>query len=275
MNPILEHARCVEMGGRTLAGVRAQAKVILALMIRDAVAKFGHESLGFFWIIGEPMLLTAGVMVLWTLTRTGEGSAEVGVVPFALTGYSYITLWRHLVGRSIRPITHNSALFFLSRVKFIDVLLAGALLETVAIYAAFLIVYTPLTLLGFAPLMHDPLLSIGGFLLASWFGFAFGLVIAGISELSEAAERFIHPAMYITIPATGVFTMQAWLPAKAQKILSWSPLVNGCEMFRGGIFPADVPAQYSVLYLLGWCVVLTAIGLPFCNYAKRHAQFDG
>ncbi|MCI4677322.1 ABC transporter permease [Rhodoblastus acidophilus] len=274
MNAILNHMQNHGTLGQALSGFKAQAKVILALMVRDAVAKFGHESLGFFWIIGEPMTLTAGVMVMWSLSGSKE-AAEVGVVPFALTGYSHITLWRHLIGRSILGITRNAPLFYLSRVKFFDVLLAGALLEIVAIFAAFLIVYTPLTLLGYVPVMHDPLLSIGGFLLTGWFGFAFGLVIAGISELNETAERFIHPAMYITIPATGIFTMQYWLPAKAQKVLAWSPLVNSMEMFRGGIFPPTMPVQYDVPYVIAWCVALTAIGVPFCNYAQRHANLDG
>lgn len=257
-----------------LGGWRAQRRVIEALMIRDALSRFGHESLGFFWIIAEPMLLTAGVMVLWSITRFGHGVLLGGVIPFALTGYTYITLWRHIIARSTRPLQHNSALFYLRRVRLIDVLIAAAALETVAIFAAFLIVYIPLALFGLAPLVHDPLLSIGGYLLSAWFGFGFGLIIAGLSELDEAVERFVQPAMYLTLPATGVFTMQYWLPGKAQKILAWSPLVNGVEMFRGGLLSPETPAQYSVLYLVGWCVALTAIGLPFCHYTQRHAQFD-
>lgn len=257
-----------------LAGLRAQIRVIKALMIRDALSRFGHGSLGFFWIIAEPMLLTAGVMVLWSITRFGHGLLLGGVIPFALTGYTFITLWRHLVGRSTRPVRNNASLFYLRRVRLIDVLIASALLETVAIFAAFVIVYIPFALFDLVPLVHDPLLSIGGYLLSAWFGFGFGLIIAGLSELDEAVERFVQPAMYLTLPGTGVFTMQYWLPGKAQKILAWSPLVNGIEMFRGGILSPETPAQYSVVYLVVWCVALTAIGLPFCHYTQRHAQFD-
>lgn len=273
MNAILRYIQFDDPERLWLRGLRAQAQVIGALMLRDAVARYGHENLGFFWIIGEPMLLTAGVMGLWTLTGQEHGPS-IGVVPMALTGYSYITLWRHLVSRAIRGLTHNASLLFLGRVKFFDVLLAGALLEIVAIFAAFLLVYAPLTLLGIAPVMHDPLLTIGGWLLAGWFGFAFSLVITGISELSEAAEKFIHPLMYLTIPATGVFFMLDWLPPEGRKILAWSPLVSGIEMFRGGIFPPDTPVHYDVLYLLGWCIGLTAVGLPFCHYAQRHVRIN-
>jgi capsular polysaccharide transport system permease protein len=271
MSLLRDHLVSYDPDGATWTGLRKQAKVVGALMLRDTIARHGHENIGFFWVVGEPMLLTFGVMIMWGMTGQGHGG-EIGVIPFALTGYSYITLWRHLVSRSIRPITRNAALFYLRPVRFFDTLIAGALLEIVGIFAAFLIVYTPFTLLGLAPVMHDPLLSVGGYLLLGWFGFAFGLILVAVSELSEAAEKFIAPTMYITMPLTGTFTMMDWLPGKAQKILIWSPLVSGIEMFRGGIFSEDVPVYYDVGYLVTCCVVLTALGLPLCRYAQRHVQ---
>ena len=271
MNALLKFIESDEDARTWSRGVHIQARVVMALMLRDAMARYGHENLGFFWVIGEPMLLTAGVMILWTLTGQSHG-ASIGVAPFALTGYSYITMWRHLVGRGTRGISRNASLFFLNRVKFFDVLLAGALLEIVAIFAAFLLVYMPLALLGLAPVVHDPLLSIAGWLLAGWFGFAFSLVLVGISEFFEASEKFIQPLMYLTIPATGVFFMLDWLPPQGQNVLKWSPLVSGIEMFRGGIFPPDIPIHYDAVYLLCWCVGLTAVGLPMCHYAQKHIQ---
>ena len=257
--------------GKTWSGLPRQARVVHALILRDAVARHGHENIGFFWVVGAPMLLTAGVMLMWSMTGQGHGG-EIGVVPFALTGYSYITLWRHLVGRSVRAITLNASLLYLSPVRFFDILIAGALLEVVSILTAFLVVYIPLALLGFAPVMHDPLLSLGGFFLLGWFGFSFGLILLALSEFSEAADKFIQPAMYITLPLTGAFTMMDWLPAKAQQILIWSPLVTGIEMFRGGLFSPDVQVYYNLPYTLGCCFILTAIGLPLCLYAQRHVQ---
>ena len=271
MNWLYRHAHSSDTAGRTWPGLRSQIRVVGALMLRDAVARHGHENVGFFWVVGEPMLLTAGVMLMWTFSGQGH-SGDIGVVPFALTGYSYITLWRHLINRSTRAFSRNAPLLYLSPVHFFDILVAGALLEIVSVFTAFSVVYTPLMLLGFVPVVHDPLLSISGYLLLGWFGFAFGLIIVAWSELSEAAEKFIQPTMYITIPATGVFTMMDWLPGQAQKFLIWSPLVSGIEMFRGGIFSTDIPVHYNAPYLIAVNFVLTAIGLPLCRYAQRHVQ---
>ena len=257
---------------KTFPGLLSQFRVISALMLRDAVSRFGHEGIGFFWVVGEPMLLTAGVMLMWTLAGTTHGNGDIGVVPFALTGYSYITLWRHIVSRAVRGLTRNSSLLYLNQVLGFDIIFAGCLLETVAILTAFTVVYLPLALLGYVPIAHDPLLSLAGYFLMAWFAFGFGLIILAISELSETADRFIQPLMYITIPATGIFTMMDWLPAKAQEVLIWSPLVSGIEMVRGGIFPEDQPVHYDVLFLAESAFVLTAIGLPAVLYAQRHVQ---
>lgn len=256
---------------QVLIGAKKQVKVIGALALRNAMAHNGHENLGFFWVVAEPMILTAGVMLMWTITGNNHGG-EVGVVPFALTGYTYITLWRHVVARSIRAMTTNSALVYHRTIKFIDVIVANAALETVAVFAAFAVVYTPLMLLGYAPVAHDPLLSLGGYLLLAWFSFSFGLILLAISESFEGLDRLVPSAMYITLPFTGVFTMMDWLPSKAQKILIWSPLVTGIEMFRGGIFSADIPVHYDIWYVVLWCLGLTAVGLPLCDYVQRRVQ---
>jgi len=252
-------------------GSRVQVRIVAALMIRDAMGRFGHENLGFFWVIGEPLLLTCGVMALWTLTHQGHG-AGVSVVPFALTGYSMLTMWRMIVFKSMHGMRRSATLIFHTNVKFFDILLARSLLETIGILAAFLVAYLPLWLLGFVPTLNDPLALFIGWLMTAWFSFGFGLIIAALTELSDALERFIHPAMYLTLPITGAFYLVDWMPARIRDILLYSPLVHGSEMFRSGVFPPDVVTIYDPWYLLTWCIVMTGIGLPLVSYAQRHVQ---
>jgi capsular polysaccharide transport system permease protein len=256
-----------------VGSLRVQARIIGALMVREAMSRYGHESLGFFWLMGEPLLLTCGVTVLWTLTGQTHGFG-IDVIPFALSGYTMITLWRSLVFRSLHAMRQNVGLVFHSNVKFFDILAARALLDTIGILTAFFIAYVPLTALGFMEPMYDPMLLFGAWFLTAWFSFGVALILAGISELSEAAERFVHPIMYITIPVTGTFYMVYWLPEKVRDIALWSPLVHGSEMFRAGLFRPDVPTQWDAMYLLWWCMALTAIGLPITFYAQRHVRLE-
>jgi len=242
-------------------------------MIREAMSRYGHQSLGFFWLMGEPLLLTCGVTALWTMTRQTHGYG-VDVIPFALTGYSMITLWRQVVFRSMRAMHHNVGLVFHANVRFFDILVARGLLETIGILAAFFIAYVPLALFGFMEPIRDPLLLFGGWFMTAWFSFGVGLIVSSLTEISDAVERFIHPIMYITIPVTGTFYMVYWLPEKVRYIALWSPLVHGSEMFRAGVLPADVPTEFNAMFLFWCCLGLTAVGLPAVLYAQRHVRFE-
>ncbi len=242
-------------------------------MIREALGRFGHENLGFFWIIGEPMLLTCGVMAMWSLAGIDKGHG-VGVIPFALTGYSMITLWRHLTSGSVRALRASTPLLFHRKIRVLDILMARATLECVGGLAAFLISYTIFNLLGYVETMDDPLLALSAWLLMTWFSFAFSLIVAGITEIWEMTGHFIGPALYLTLPITGAFYMVHWLPETAQQVVKWSPLVQPFEMFRAGMFGSHVPTEWSAPYLIIWCLFLTGIGLPLLEKAQRHIQLQ-
>ncbi len=256
-----------------LVSLRVNLRVLGALMLREASARYGHENIGFFWLMGEPLFLALGVMVMWSLTGHAHGRG-VGLVPFVLSGYSVLTLWRHIISQAVHALRHNADLMFHRNVRAFDILFARVLLEMAGILTAFFIAYVPLVLLGAMEPIRDPLILIGAWVLMTWFSFSFGLIITSLTELSEAAEHFVQPIMYISLPLTGAFTMQYWLPSKARYFLSWSPLVNVQEMFRGGLFPVDVQTEWDAPYLLLWCVVLTGIGLPLVRWAQRHVRMN-
>lgn len=249
-----------------------QRRVVVALMIREALARFGRDNLGFFWIIGEPMILTTGVMIMWSMTGMTHGHGGMSVIPFALTAYSLLTLWRHISQGSIKVMRHNAGLLFHRNVRTLDILIARTALESVGGLAAFFIAYLPYNLLGYVDTMEDPLLVIGAWLLMTWFAFAFGLIVSALSELSEAVEQFVPPILYITLPLTGAFYMVHWLPVSLQ-IVKWSPLVQFFEMMRCGMFGSTVPTEWDAGYLALWCLALTAVGLPLVHVAQRHIRF--
>lgn len=255
------------------AAFRVNLRVLGALMLREASARYGHENIGFFWVMAEPLFLALGVMVMWSMTGHAHGQG-VGLVPFVLSGYTGLTLWRHTVAQAVHGLQRNAGLLFHRNVRAFDVLFAGAMLEMAGILTAFFIAYLPLALAGAIEPMRDLLVLLGAWILTAWFSFGVGLIITSLTELSEAAEHFVQPVMYLTLPVSGAFTMQYWLPDKARQILSWSPLVNTQEMFRGGLFPADVPAEWDAVYVLLWCVVLTAIGLPLVREAQHHVRLE-
>lgn len=249
-----------------------QMRVIGALMIREALGRFGHENLGFFWIIGEPIVMTCGVMIMWTVAGIEKGHDGIGIIPFALSGYSLLTMWRHISGHSANALRHSAALLFHRNIRLLDVLIASAVLQSVGGLSAFFITYLVFNTLGYIDTLEDPLLVVSAWLLFTWFAFGFSLIVAGLTEMIEPLAHFIPPILYVSLPFTGAFYMIHWMPASIQGILWWSPLVQFFEMFRAGMFGSRVPTEWSVPYLMIWGVALTSIGLPVVKKAQDHVM---
>ena len=250
-----------------------QVRVVHALALRELMTRFGRHSFGFFWVMGEPLILALCVMCAW-MVGGHELKGNVGIVPFVLSGYTLLTMWRHTVFRSINCFRHNSGLMFHRNVHYFDSLIARELLEIGGAGIAFWVAYTPFYLLGIMDPIYDPGQVVGGWLLLGWVGFSVGIVLAGLSEMSEFVEKFVQPFMYVTLPLTGMFFMVSWLPDRMGKVVMYSPVANCFEMFRGGLLGHNVTAYWDVAYTMKCCLVITAIGLYVVRKARHHIRID-
>jgi capsular polysaccharide transport system permease protein len=250
-----------------------QVRVIKALMIREAMARYGREGLGFFWLIGEPMILSSGVMLIWSLAG-GHGHGDAPMAAMALSGYATLTLMRHVVSRSVHKFRHSTALMFHRQIKFIDALLATTLLESMGVLTSFLISYMILYLFDLVTPIRDPLLMFGAWMLWTWHMFALGLIIACLTEMSDWLEYFVQPVMYFMLPISGTFYLVNWFTPEFRYYLSWSTQVNVNEMFRESFFAADFIMYWDVWYLIWTALGATAIGLFLLDYAKLAVRYE-
>src|ERR1700742_4601347 len=116
--------------------ISKQLSVLQALMIRDMRGRFGRNHLGFVWTILEPMILCAGVMLVWSMIK--ESSIHgIPIVAFVLTGYMPLTLWRHLTGPLVKILRNNSGMLYHRPISHVDILLARCVLEFLSTTVAF------------------------------------------------------------------------------------------------------------------------------------------
>jgi capsular polysaccharide transport system permease protein len=139
---------------------------------------------------------------------------------------------------------------------------------------AFFVAYIPLYLLNFVDPLADPLLLVGAWLLLTWFSFGAGLIIAAFAEMSDIAEHFIQPFLYLTLPITGTFFLVDWLPKKYQDLSYYSPLIGINEMFRNGFWGDAIPTYWSLDAILAWCIPLTAIGFFLAGKSRTRIRFE-
>ncbi|WP_066586115.1 ABC transporter permease [Sphingomonas pruni] len=253
--------------------IRLKMRVINALFIRELMARFGHSNLGFLWQVLEPLVLALGVMASWSLIY-GERNHGVRVIPLVLTGYTYLTLWRHMTARLSNSFRQASGLLFHRSVKPIDILIARGMLESIGVLMAFFAAYIPLALLGIIDPVDDYLVLLGAWTLICFLTFGVALIITGVTHLSETIERFVQPVMYLILPLTGVFYMVYWLPPAAREVVVLSPLVQACEMYRAGLFGHAMPTFWDPWYILLWGIGANALGWVLVLKAQKHIEME-
>lgn len=239
---------------------KIQLRVIYALLMREIITRYGRHNIGFAWLFVEPMMFTLGVAMLWHFLKDAHG-ANYPIIPFAITGYSTILMWRNSANRVGNAVEANIGLLYHKNVKVIDVFLARILLESIGATISFTVLMIFFIMIGEIGLPHNFLLIIYGWILLFWFTVSLSLVIGSIFQLSEVLDRLWHAITYLLFPVSGAGFFVHWLPIGVQDILLYLPMVHSTEMLRHGYYGNLVPTYENPLYLIWFNISLSFLGL--------------
>jgi capsular polysaccharide transport system permease protein len=254
-----------------LAGLTVNLRVLHALLLREVITRFGRHNIGVLWLVGEPMLFTIAVALLWYGMGFQHGSS-LPIGAFAVTGYSSILMWRNTVGRCNSAVLQNTGLLFHRSVKVLDILLCRIVLECSAAICSFFILSLALVATGWVSPPEDWLKMVFGLLLLAWFSACLGLAIGAAASLSEITDRIWHPVSYIMLPLSGAVYMVSWLPPSTQEFVLFFPMVHCLELIREGFFGTAITAHYDLAYVMKFCLSLNLLGLLLVRVASRRAE---
>ena len=248
-----------------------QRRVIWALLMREAITRFGRENLGVLWLILEPMMFTLGVATLWSAAGMSHGSS-IPIVAFAITGYSSVLMWRNTVSRCNSGVQQNLNLLYHRNVKVIDVFVTRIVLEMAGATASFIVLAVFFTTIEWIQPPNDLLKVIGGWLMLAWFGSALAILVGAATAYSEMVERIWHPLAYLLFPLSGAAFMVDWLPKAGQQVVLLLPMVHGVELIRDGYFGSQVRTHYDMAYMAVVNLLLTLSGLWVLRDAGLRAE---
>lgn len=248
-------------------------RIVGALTMREMNTRFGREGLGFAWVIGEPLIFCFGIMILWTLTKPAYEHG-IRIAPFVMTGYMSLILLRHMISSLSSALQANQGLLYHRNISSIHIFSARVLLELGGTTAAFMVVYFVLLSLGQVSMPSNYLLLYGGWLILTFIGVGFALVLAGLAMRYEAFERVIGLIAYLLVPLSGAFVMAAWLPPEYRRVLLYIPFVHGIEMIRAGVFSEFTETHYSIVYAITFGAIFNIIGLILIAGARDRLSGD-
>lgn len=254
-----------------LGSLKIQLRVIVALLMREAITRYGRHNIGFMWLFIEPMLFTTGVTLLWTLTRNTHGS-RLPIIAFAVTGYSSVLLWRNAVSRCVKAIEPNTSLLYHRNVKVLDLFLARAFLEILGASMSLITLMLVLIYFGWMELPVDVLMMIAAWFLLAWFAISLAMIVGALTDKSEAAARAWTTVSYLMFPFSGAVFMVDWLPKAAQDIVLWFPMVHATEMLRHGYFGGVMRTYEDPAYMIVVNLIMSLIGLSLVRRASNRVE---
>lgn len=254
--------------GEFFRSIAVERRVVHALLMREILTRFGRHNIGFLWLFVEPTLFTLGVTALWTLGKAFHGST-LPIAAFALTGYSAVLLWRNMPGRTIASVGPNLALMYHRNVKVIDIFLARLLLEAFGATASFVGLSAVFIAVNMIAPPENLLQVAGGWLMLAWFGLSLAIFLGALSEEYEVVEKLWHPASYLLFPLSGAAFLVEALPAEAQRLILYLPMVHGVEYIRDGYFGSQIRAIYDLQYMALANLLLLLLGMAQLRKISR------
>lgn len=251
--------------------LRIQLRVIYALLMREIITRYGRHNIGFLWLFLEPMIFTLGITTIWYFTKSIHGS-EISIVPFAVTGYSTILLWRNSANRVGNAIEANIGLLYHRNVKVIDVFWARIILESIGATISFIALSIIFIAVGQMKMPNNFLLMVQGWLLLFWFTVALSFTVGALFQMSELIDRLWHAITYLLFPLSGTAFFAAWLPENLRQFILLLPMVHSTEMLRHGYY-GDVIATYeNVNYFVWFNLILTLVGLILVRHVSNKIE---
>lgn len=259
--------------GTLRRGLSIQISVIGALLMRELHTRFGRDNVGYLWVVLEPGLLAVAVTIMHVAASSRTGF-DLDPIPFWVVGYTPFCMFRSIVLRSDVAIESNRTLLYHRMVTVMDLLIARGALEFASTIMALAILLGFAWLLDLGNLPDRPLLMLAGLAQLWWFSFGLSLVVAAAAERSSIVPRFVHPAVYISLPLSGAFFLVKWMPYSLREYLVWSPLVSPFEQIREGQFAVFDSAYVYPEYVIGCSMVLTVAGMLSLSIVRRKMHFD-
>ncbi len=254
-------------------GLRVQARVIGALLLREVITRYGRHGIGILWIFLEPMLFTLGITAIWYAVKLHSVS-NLPIVEFAVTGYASLLLWRNATNRSVKALESNLGLMYHRYVQFSDIIVTRCLLEFVGGTASFVLIIVIFYFMNIVHLPADPLYMIYGWLLLCWTGLALSFIVGALSTFNDTVGRVWQVINYLALPTTGAVFLVDWLPRHLQELVLWIPMVHGVEMVRHGYWGGTVVTRDDPFFMMASNLVLMLAGLALVKLAERRIELE-
>jgi len=251
--------------------LRTQARVIMALVLRETLSRYGQQKLGFLWAFLEPLLMVAVFATIITAARSGNPGG-IPLVLFMMTGFVPFMMFRDPMNQMQGAISANKSLIGFPQVTTFDVIVARAILECSVLLLVFPIILCLAHMFGHRIEVENPLGVLAACLLLASLGTGMGFLFAALTPILPSTRQISstllgRPLFF----SSGLFFTADSIPPPVRDWLLYNPILHMLELLRSEFFHEFESPHGDWRYATFWSLGVLTLGMLVHQSLRRRA----
>jgi len=238
-------------------GLRVEARVVGAVILREVRTRFGDYYLGYLWAVFVPLLFVLSLTILFAVL----GRRDAHGAPMEVLLFSGMMAWltfSDTQAHASRAYSVNRPLLVYPMVTVVDIVIARTILEFATKICATIILAFLFSAAGVPVGIDDPLAVILVMAAMGYLGACFGHVIGCIMVLAPSFSFIIASTRRMLFFTSGVLFLLSDIPDAWREYILLNPLAHLTDMARGAWIVGYSAPYGDPYYVLEWAIGLTA-----------------
>ena len=243
-------------------------RTITALILREMGSTYGQSPGGYIWAVLQPLGMIVVLSIGFSLLLRAP-SLGTSFLLFYATGYLPYDLYGQVATKTMNALKYSRPLLAYPRVTWLEAILARFALNLLTVSAVSCILMTGIlafepnrSIINFAYILQ-------GFTMCAILGLGVGMVnclLSGLFPVWKNAWAIISRPLFL---ASGILYIYEDLPAAAQAVLWFNPIIHGTGLSRKGFYPTYEASYVSLEYGFGVGLICILLGMLFMRTHYR------
>ncbi|WP_300808586.1 ABC transporter permease [uncultured Desulfovibrio sp.] len=252
----------------TAPALDTQARVIIALALREVHTLYGGKSLGYLWAIFQTAF---GVAVFWAVRYLSHAAAPHGmtVLTYLVAGFGIWNIINQSLGKCMAAIDGNRALLTFPQVTPLDIMLARCLVVSSTQVVSMTIILGCGMLFGYTLQIADLGMLIYTIFLASFLGLGLGATLGSLAFYIPALQQVVPMIMRLLFFASGIFYSVSAFSHRVGDFLMLNPIMQLIELARTALSYSYTSPYADIWYVSQVTLGSLFLGMLLERYVRR------
>lgn len=235
-------------------------RILVALILREMATTYGNSAGGYIWALLEPILGIALLSAIFSMMLATPGLGT-NFPLFYATGLLPFTMFIDLSQKVATSIRYSRPFLAYPCVTYIDAMLARVILNALTHTVVLFLVVGGIFFIFEIPVVIHVGEVIEALLMITMLAVGVGTLNCYLMTAFPVWERAWQILTRPLFLASGIFFLYDMMPAEAQNIMWYNPVLHAVSQLRKGIYPTYEGSFVSPGYVFGLSVVLLTFGL--------------